>query len=194
MPPKVLRWSDTLPYRYFVYEAIDCLPTSETYGKQFMEMVKAYEFYFDTPVVVTDTFFVGYHTLGVDGRQHPYCSWDIDSTGYAYMIYVGEEFYTMNVQGEGETIPDFRPYEAQLSEAQSYTLLQIKRDRFTPLAFAGGVVTMLGLLLAFYLQTRKLWALQNEDGTWTVCGSSPKGGALFADRVTEAAEQLKNES
>ena len=85
MPPKVLRWSDTLPYRYFVYEAIDCLPTSETYGKQFMEMVKAYEFYFDTPVVVTDTFFVGYHTLGVDGRQHPYCSWDIDSTGYAYM-------------------------------------------------------------------------------------------------------------
>ena len=115
-------------------------------------------------------------------------------TGYAYMIYVGEEFYTMNVQGEGETIPDFRPYEAQLSEAQSYTLLQIKRDRFTPLAFAGGVVTMLGLLLAFYLQTRKLWALQNEDGTWTVCGSSPKGGALFADRVTEATEQLKNES
>ena len=115
-------------------------------------------------------------------------------TGYAYMIYVGEEFYTMNVQGEGETIPDFRPYEAQLSEAQSYTLLQIKRDRFTPLAFAGGVVTMLGLLLAFYLQTRKLWALQNEDGTWTVCGSSPKGGALFADQVTEAAEQLKIES
>ncbi len=115
-------------------------------------------------------------------------------TGYAYMIYVGEEFYTMNVQGEGKTIPDFRPYEAQLSEAQSYTLLQLKRDRFTPRACAGGVVTMLGLLLAFYLQTRKLWALQNEDGTWTVCGSSPKGGALFADRVTEAAEQIKNES
>lgn len=113
-------------------------------------------------------------------------------TGYAYMIYVGEEFYTMNVQGEGETIPDFQPYEAQLSEAQSYTLLQIKRDRFTPLAFLGGIVTMLGLLLAFYLQTRKLWALQNEDGSWTVCGQSPKGGALFAERVREAAEQLSD--
>ena len=111
-----------------------------------------------------------------------------------HMIYVGEEFYTMNVQGEGETIPDFRPYEAQLSEAQSYTLLQIKRDRFTPLAFAGGVVTMLGLLLAFYLQTRKLWAIQNEDGSWTVRGQSPKGGALFADRIREAAEQLKIEN
>ena len=114
-------------------------------------------------------------------------------TGYAYMIYVGEELYTMNVQGEGETIPDFQPYEAELSEAQSYTLLQVKRDRFTPLAFLGGIVTMLGLLLAFYLQTKKLWAIQNEDGTWTVHGSSPKAGALFADRVREEAEQLKLE-
>ncbi len=39
-----------------------------------METIEAYEFYFDTPVVVSDTFFVGYHTLGVDGRQHPQCT------------------------------------------------------------------------------------------------------------------------
>ncbi|MBR6119742.1 MAG: cytochrome c biogenesis protein ResB [Oscillospiraceae bacterium] len=109
-------------------------------------------------------------------------------TGYAYMIFVGEEFYTMNVQGPGESIPELGPnYEVSFSEAQSYTLLQIKRDRFTPLAFAGGLVTLLGLLLAFYLQVRKLWAVQNEDGTWTIRGSSPKGGALYADRVKEAA-------
>lgn len=111
--------------------------------------------------------------------------------GYAYMIFVGEEFYTMNVQNEGESIPELGPnYEVSFSEAQSYTLLQIKRDRFTPLAFLGGLVTMLGLLLAFYLQVRKLWAVQNEDGTWTVRGSSPKGGALYADRVKEAAASL----
>ena len=108
--------------------------------------------------------------------------------GYAYMIFVGEEFYTMNVQNEGEHIPELGPnYEVSFSEPQNYTLLQIKRDRFTPLAFLGGIVTMLGLLLAFYLQTRKLWAVRNEDGTWTVRGSSPKGGALYADRVREAA-------
>ena len=114
--------------------------------------------------------------------------------GYAYMIYYGDEFHTMNVQYEGESIPDFLPYEVSFSEPQSYTLLQIKRDRFTPLAFLGGIVTMLGLLLAFYLQTRKLWAIQNEDGSWTVRGQSPKGGALFADRIREAAEQLKIEN
>ena len=115
--------------------------------------------------------------------------------GYAYMIYVGDEFYTMNVQGAGESIPELGPnYEVSFSESQSYTLLQIKRDRFTPLAFLGGVVTLLGLLLAFYLQLRKLWAVREEDGTWTVRGSSPKGGALYADRVREAAEQLKHEN
>ena len=110
--------------------------------------------------------------------------------GYAYLIFINDELYTMNVQAEGETIPDFAPYEVGFSEAQSYTLIQVKRDRFTPLAFAGGLITLLGLFLAFYLQTNKVWALQNEDGTWTVHGSSPKGGALFADRFREAAEQL----
>ena len=107
--------------------------------------------------------------------------------GYADMIYVNNELYTMNVQAPGESIPDFTPYEVSFSDGQSYTLLQVKRDRFTPLALAGGLITLLGLLLAFYLQTRKLWAVQNEDGSWTVCGSSPKGGALFAERVREAS-------
>lgn len=51
-----------------------CLPTSEAYGKQYMETIEAYEFYFDTSVVISDTFFVGYHTLGVDGRQNPQCT------------------------------------------------------------------------------------------------------------------------
>lgn len=111
---------------------------------------------------------------------------------YAYLIYVGDELYTMNVQSEGEIIPDFAPYEVSFSEAQSYTLLQVKRDRFTPLAFLGGILTLLGLFLAFYLQMRKVWAVRNEDGTWTVCGSSPKGGALFAERVKEAAEEVKS--
>lgn len=115
-------------------------------------------------------------------------------TGFAYLIYVGDEFYTMSVRSEGEQITDFQPYEVFFSEPCSYTLLQIKRDRFTFLALVGGVVTLLGLLLAFYLQMRKLWAQREEDGTWTVCGSSPKGGALFADRVNEAAEQLKAEN
>ncbi len=110
--------------------------------------------------------------------------------GYAYQIYVNEEFYSMDLRGEGETIPDFEPYEVSFSDARSYTLIQVKRDRFTPLALLGGLLTLLGLFLAFYLQTRKLWAVQEADGTWTVSGSSPKAGPLFTDRFREAASEL----
>ena len=109
--------------------------------------------------------------------------------GYAYLIYVGDELYTMNIQGEGETIPDFTPYEVSFSEAQSYTLLQIKRDRFAPLAFVGAMIALLGMLLAFYFQTQKLWAVRQEDGSWTVYGQNRKGGVLFADKVRAAVEE-----
>ena len=135
----------------------------------------------DTPLYLQLQSILPDYETGADGQSLP---------GYAYLIYVGDTFYTMNVQGEGERIPDFTPYEVSFSEPQSYTLLQIKRDRFTPLAFVGGVVTLLGLLLAFYLQTRKLWAVREPDGAWTVYASSPKGGALFAERVREAAASL----
>ncbi len=119
--------------------------------------------------------------------------------GYAYLVYnydpdTGEErFVTMDVQAEGGDIPVFTPYEVRFSEPRSYTLIQIKRDRFTPVAFLGGLVTLLGLFLAFYLQTRKLWAVREQEGSWTVYAKSPKAGALFADRVRQAAGQMKKD-
>ena len=114
-----------------------------------------------------------------------------DAVGYGYQIYVGEELYDRNVQWEGEAIPDFQPYEVSFSQARRYTLIQMKRDRFTPVALLGGLITLLGLFLAFYLQTCKLWAVREADGSWTLCGSSPKGGALFAERLREAARETE---
>ena len=114
-----------------------------------------------------------------------------DAVGYGYQIYVGEELYDRNVQWEGESIQDFQPYQVSFSQARSYTLIQMKRDRFTPLALLGGLITLLGLFLAFYLQTCKLWAVREADGSWTLRGSSPKGGTLFAERLREAAREAE---
>ena len=111
--------------------------------------------------------------------------------GYAYLICIGDELYDRNIRQEGEAIPDFQPYEVFFSQAQHYTLIQMKRDRFTPFVLLGGLLTLLGLFLAFYLQTRKVWAVQAADGSWTLCGSSPKGGALFAAQFREAAQQVQ---
>ncbi len=109
--------------------------------------------------------------------------------GYAYAVYINDEFYTMDVQPEGGSIGYLAPYEASYSEPQYYTIIQLKRDRFSGIALAGGLLTMLGLFLAFYLQPKQVWALQAEDGTWTVTGSCPKGGALFRDRFEELVKE-----
>ena len=72
------------------------------------------------------------------------------------------------------------------TDPQNYTLIQIKRDRFTWLALAGGLITMLGLLLAFYIQPAKVWAIREPDGRWTLRGACKKGGAIWKERFAKA--------
>ena len=57
-----MRWNDSLPFRYYVYEAKDCDKYSATQGRYGEAVVKAYEFYFDTPMVMMDSFLIGYKT------------------------------------------------------------------------------------------------------------------------------------
>ena len=66
-------------------------------------------------------------------------------------------------------------------------------DRFTPLALVGGLVTMLGLLLALYVQPSRVWAIRQDDGLWTVYGQSRKGGALFVERFNKAIDQRSSD-
>ncbi|MBQ6068035.1 MAG: T9SS type A sorting domain-containing protein [Bacteroidales bacterium] len=83
---KKMRWRDSLPVRYIEFQASQCGMDDNI---KYIDTATAYEFYFDTPFVATDTFLLGYHTLGVDGRQHQsYQYWDNDSTGYAYRVFV----------------------------------------------------------------------------------------------------------
>jgi hypothetical protein len=46
---------------------------------------------------------------------------------------------------------------------------------------------MAGLFLAFYIHPRKIWAEQQEDGSWTVYGHSPKGGLMFKEQFENAS-------
>ena len=57
-------------------------------------------------------------------------------------------------------------YHNTLAQAASrtYTLIQVKQDHFTWLALVGGLVTLLGLVLAFYIQPARAWAVRDEDG------------------------------
>ena len=71
---------------------------------------------------------------------------------------------------------------------RTFTLLVARQDRFAPLALIGGLMTMLGLLMAFCLQPKTLWAIRGEDGTWILRGRCRKGQAILAEQLEEAVK------
>ncbi len=120
----------------------------------------------------------------------------MNNPAYLYSITYRDSMVGMNYWQETDGPITVNDYAITFSEPQSYTLLQVKVDRFQGLAFLGGLVTMLGLVLAFYALPVQVWARQEEDGTWRVYGRSPKGGALFReafDRAVGPREKGENQ-
>ncbi len=127
----------------------------------------------------------------VSGQEPRTASGQLRNPAYLYAVYYRDELVGMNVLTGDETIK-VDSYEIRFDDPQPYTVLQLKRDRFTYLALLGGLVLTAGMFLALYVLPRSLRAIRDEDGTWTVYGYSQKGGALFAERLRQAAEKEAN--
>lgn len=112
-------------------------------------------------------------------------SQQLNNPAYLYSVYYQGQMLGMNALMDGEVLT-IDEYTVTFSDPRPYTLIQIKSDRFTWLALAGGLVTMLGLLLALYLPPSRMWAIREDNG-WTVFGQSRKGGAFFRERFMAAA-------
>ena len=110
-----------------------------------------------------------------------------NNPGYLYSVYYMNEIIGMNVLEKDDqiTIDD---YAVTFHDPQNYTLVQVKKDSFAWLAFVGGMLTLIGLLLAFYLQRSVMWAEKTDKG-YTVYGFSPKAGVLFKEQFDEAAAE-----
>ena len=134
-------------------------------------------------IVMFSAFYPDY--VQIEGQGPSTASGRLNNPAYLYMLYYQDELLGMNVLTEGEVITASE-YTIVFSQPQSYTLIQIKRDRFTPLALIGCLLVLRGLFISFYLRHTKLWAVRGEDGTWTVFGHCRKGGALFKTQLAEA--------
>ncbi len=146
-------------------------------------------------VVYFNAFYPDY--VRTAGSMPATASSKLNNPAYLYSVYYNNEIIGMNVLTGDDTIT-IDDYEVIFSDPQTYTLIQVKRDSFQWLALLGGIVTTLGLVLSFYVQSQKVWAVQNEDGSWTVSGYSRKGGVIFKERFNAAAgiiektEELEN--
>ena len=115
---------------------------------------------------------------------------------YLYQVYYQKQLLGMNVlQGDEKLTID--EYAVTFENPRNYTLLAVKRDYYTWLVLIGGVITMIGLVLAFYLRPTVACAVQEEDGSWRVYAQSVKGGVLFRETFEKAAVEsgfvMKNE-
>lgn len=102
-------------------------------------------------VILFNAFYPDYQL--VPGQGPTTLSGKVNNPGYLYSVYYQGQMLGMNVlmQDEVLTIDD---YKVSFSDPQTYTLIQIKRDSFTWLAFAGGVVILLGLFISFYVKQK----------------------------------------
>lgn len=141
-------------------------------------------------VVLLNAFYPDYvMTPGVGPST---ASEQLNNPAYLYSVYYQGQIVGMNALMAGEEVT-IDEYTVTFTNPQSYTLIQVKVDRFTFLALIGGLVTMLGLVLALYVQPARVWAIRRDDGLWTLYGESRKGGALFRERFEQAVEQRSQE-
>ena len=90
-----------------------------------------------------------------------------DNPGYLYQAFYQGNVIGMNVL-TGDDVITIDEYTVVFSDPQPYTLIQIKQDRFTPVALAGGLIIIAALLLAFYIRPGRMCAAECEDGSWIV--------------------------
>lgn len=105
---------------------------------------------------------------------------------YLYRVYYQNQLLGMNaLQGSEELTID--EYTVVFENPRYYTLLAVKRDHFTWLVLIGGIITLAGLVLAFYLHPAAVCATEEENGIWRVRAKSSKGGVLFRETFEKAA-------
>ena len=122
-----------------------------------------------------------------EGTMPQSASEEIRNPAYLYQVYYQGQLLGMNVLKAGEDLT-IDEYTVLFENPRHYTLLAVKRDSFTWLVLLGGLVTLIGLVLAFWLQPRAVWAVRNGTN-WCIYGRCRKGGALFRDEFLRAAAE-----
>ena len=110
-------------------------------------------------VIYFNAFYPDY--VMISGYGPATASGKLNNPGYLYSVYYQGRILGMNALMEGEVLT-IDEYSVHFMEPQSYTLIQIKKDSYTPLAFAGGIIILLGLVLSLYVKPRKNNSLQND--------------------------------
>ena len=136
-------------------------------------------------VIFFQAFYPDY--VQAEGRMPQSASEEVRNPAWLYQVYYQGQILGMNVLKAGEELT-IDEYTVLFENPRNYTLLAVKRDSFTWLVLLGGLITLAGLVLAFWLQPKAVCAVPEGEG-WIVRGQCRKGGALFRDEFLKAAAE-----
>ena len=111
----------------------------------------------------------------------------VKDPAYLYQVYYQGQILGMNVLKTGEELT-IDEYTVLFEQPRNYTLLAVKRDYFTWLVLLGGMITLAGLVMAFWLHPRVVCVVK-EGEKWHVFGRCRKGGVLFREEFLKAATE-----
>ncbi len=79
-----------------------------------------------------------------------------------YAVFYEGYMADMNIVPCGSTV-NYREFSFTVDSPQEFTLINIRRDLFTPFAFLGALILMSGIMVTFYFSPSTLYAVKNND-------------------------------
>lgn len=98
----------------------------------------------------------------------------------------------MNLTHMGEEI-EYMEYKFVFEEPQRYTTFQVAYDPGKVGAFVGGAILTLGIFLAMFINSKKLFIFENEEGIIKIYGKSNKNNVIYQDEIKSALELTRRE-
>ena len=109
-----------------------------------------------------------------------------------YSIFYEGQRVAMNVADMGDEIV-WEEYSFTIDSPQMFTLLQVGSDPGMKAAGAGGVLLVLGVFLAFYINPKELKVFRYKDGSTKIWADSSKNEDIFKSEMDLALNKSLEE-
>ncbi|MBU5678217.1 cytochrome c biogenesis protein ResB [Alkaliphilus sp. MSJ-5] len=107
-----------------------------------------------------------------------------------YTIFYEGQRVDMNVASIGEDI-SWEEYTFKIHNPRQFTLLQIVSDPGMTGATVGGLILLLGIMLAFYFHPKQLKAFESKDGRTVIWGDTAKNKDVFKEEMKLALMEIE---
>lgn len=106
-----------------------------------------------------------------------------------YALFYDGERVDMGLNHVGDPI-EWEEYTFVLENPRMFTLLQVADDPGTPFALVGGIILLIGLFLAFYMNPKEMIIIE-EGHRKSLFVNQAKNDKIFESKIEKTLEELE---